>query len=395
MKGDVREWERTLKEKNEFEKRMRSMRKNTVIFDLDGTLLNTLEDLRDSVNVIMKRYGWETHSLEQIRSFVGNGIGKLMERSVPGGRENGQFKEAFLAFCEYYTGHCQIKTRPYDGVLDLMRELADNGFRLAIVSNKNDAAVKELNEIYFSKYTKAAIGDRKGARRKPAPDSVYAALEELGSKKEEAVYIGDSEVDYETAKNSGMDCILVSWGFRDREVLKNFEGAVVVDRCEEILELLPCGKMRIERYDTLPAEAREIRQTVFVEEQGFHEEFDGIDSEAWHLVLYDGDVPAATCRFFQDGPDGDYVVGRIAVVRQYRGQNIGSRILKRAEQEIRKLGGKKVRLHAQVQAKPFYEKQGYTAYGGVDYEENCPHVHMMKRWGCCREPDIVDKNTMG
>lgn len=356
------------------------MHKNTVIFDLDGTLLNTLEDLCDSVNAIMERYGWETHSLEQIRSYVGNGIGKLMERSVPGGRENEQFVEAFAAFREYYTGHCQIKTRPYDGVLDLMQKLAEDGYRLAIVSNKNDTAVKELNEVYFSKYTQAAIGEREGVRRKPAPDSVYAALEELGSRKEEAVYIGDSEVDYETAKNSGLDCILVSWGFRDREVLEQFEGAIVVDSCREIEKLLLSGKVRIEFYDKLPAEAREIRQTVFVEEQGFQEEFDGTDLEAWHLVLYDGEVPVATCRFFQDESDGNYIVGRIAVIKQYRGQNVGSRILERAEQEIQKMGGKKVRLHAQVQAKPFYEKQGYMAHGEVDFEEHCPHVHMEKEW---------------
>lgn len=213
-------------------------KKNTVIFDLDGTLLNTLEDLRDSVNVIMGKYGYPVHSLEQIRTFVGNGIGKLMERSVPGGRENPDFERALSDFKCYYTGHCRIKTKPYDGVLDLMKTLSGQGFKLAIVSNKNDAAVKELNEIYFSAYTMAALGDREGRARKPAPDAVFAALHELGSTREQAVYIGDSEVDYETAGNSGLDCILVSWGFRDRSVLERFEGAVVVDTCDEIRELL-------------------------------------------------------------------------------------------------------------------------------------------------------------
>ena len=213
-------------------------KKDTVIFDLDGTLLNTLDDLRDSVNAVMKKYGYPQHSLEQIRTFVGNGIGKLMERSVPGGRENEQFEQAFADFKSYYTDHCQIKTKPYDGVVDLMKCLSEQGFKLAIVSNKNDAAVKELNEIYFYRYTNAAIGERKGVRRKPAPDSVYAALDQLGSDIEKAVYIGDSDVDYETAVHCGMDCILVSWGFRDRELLESFDGAVVVDRCAEIRELL-------------------------------------------------------------------------------------------------------------------------------------------------------------
>lgn len=213
-------------------------KKDTVIFDLDGTLLNTLDDLRDSVNAVMKKYGYPQHSLEQIRTFVGNGIGKLMERSVPGGRENEQFEQAFADFKSYYTDHCQIKTKPYDGVVDLMKCLSEQGFKLAIVSNKNDAAVKELNEIYFSGYTNAAIGERKGVRRKPAPDSVYAALDQLGSEIEKAVYIGDSDVDYETAVNCGMDCILVSWGFRDRELLESFDGAAVVDHCADIRELL-------------------------------------------------------------------------------------------------------------------------------------------------------------
>lgn len=211
---------------------------DTVIFDLDGTLLNTLEDLHDCVNVIMRRFGWTEHSLGQIRKFVGNGIGKLMERSVPGGKENEQFEEAFSEFRSYYTSHCQIKTRPYDGVIALMQALKDNGYRIAIVSNKNDAAVKELNEIYFAPYTKAAIGDREGMRRKPAPDPVLTALDELGSCKENAVYIGDSEVDHETAKNSGLDCILVSWGFRERELLESFEDALIADTCEEIFKYL-------------------------------------------------------------------------------------------------------------------------------------------------------------
>lgn len=212
--------------------------KNTVIFDLDGTLLNTLEDLRDSVNVIMRKYGFPQYSLSQIRNFVGNGVGKLIERTVPGGRENESYESVLTDFKSYYTEHCRVRTKPYDGIPDLLKALRDKGFRLAIVSNKNDAAVRELSEIYFSPYIKAAIGDREGARRKPAPDAVFAALGELGSRKEKAVYVGDSEVDYETAVNSGLDCILVSWGFRDRELLESLEGAVVADDCEELLKLL-------------------------------------------------------------------------------------------------------------------------------------------------------------
>ena len=120
----------------------------------------------------------------------------------------------------------------------MMKTFSERGYKLAIVSNKNDAAVKELNKIYFSEYTHAAVGDREGIKRKPAPDLVFLALEEIGSVKERAVYIGDSEVDYNTARNSGMDCILVSWGFRDRELLESFPEAVVADDCAEILKML-------------------------------------------------------------------------------------------------------------------------------------------------------------
>ena len=212
--------------------------KDTVIFDLDGTLLNTLDDLRDSVNVIMRRHGYPEHSLEQIRNFVGNGVGNLIARAIPHGRDNGSFDRILEEFRSYYTRHCRIKTKPYEGVLDMMKTFSERGYKLAIVSNKNDAAVKELNKIYFSEYTHAAVGDREGIKRKPAPDLVFLALEEIGSVKERAVYIGDSEVDYNTARNSGMDCILVSWGFRDRELLESFPEAVVADDCAEILKML-------------------------------------------------------------------------------------------------------------------------------------------------------------
>lgn len=212
--------------------------KDTVIFDLDGTLLNTLEDLRDSVNVMMRRHGYPEHSLEQIRNFVGNGVGNLIARSIPHGRDNGSFDRILEEFRDYYTKHCRIKTKPYEGVPEMIKTLSERGYKIAIVSNKNDAAVKELNEIYFSRYTDAAVGDRAGVKRKPAPDLVFLALDEIGSERERAVYIGDSDVDYDTAQNSGLDCILVSWGFRDRELLEGFPEAVVVDDCAEILRLL-------------------------------------------------------------------------------------------------------------------------------------------------------------
>lgn len=212
--------------------------KNTMIFDLDGTLLDTLDDLMDSVNTTLAHFGWEPRSREEIRRFLGNGIRNLMERSTPEGCSGTQFEEALAFFREYYVKHCRIKTKPYQGVLALLASLKEKGCRIAIVSNKNDTAVKELCQDYFKEYVPVAIGEREGVARKPAPDSVFTALKELGSSAEEAVYIGDSEVDYATAKNSGLDCILVSWGFRDREQLISLGGTTVADDCEELLEML-------------------------------------------------------------------------------------------------------------------------------------------------------------
>lgn len=214
------------------------MKKDTIIFDLDGTLLNTLEDLHDSVNVTLSHFGWETRSLEEIRRFLGNGIRKLMEQATPENCPDKQFEDAFAFFREYYVNHCRIKTKPYAGILTMLAALKEKGFHLAIVSNKNDAAVKELCQDYFKEYVTISIGEREGVARKPAPDSVFAALKELGSSVENAIYVGDSEVDYATAKNSGLDCILVSWGFRDKELLESFEEAIVVDDCEELLRII-------------------------------------------------------------------------------------------------------------------------------------------------------------
>lgn len=139
--------------------------------------------------------------------------------------------------------------------------------------------------------------------------------------------------------------------------------------------------MDILTYDTLPNDASKIRQAVFVEEQGFHNEFDEIDKRAKHLVLYDNNSPVATCRFFQDESTGNYLIGRIAVIKQYRGKSLGSFVLKYAEAEIEKSGGNCVFLHAQIGAKKFYEKYGYKQYGEMDYEESCPHFWMCKMLG--------------
>lgn len=193
---------------------------HTIIFDLDGTLLNTLEDLTDAVNTALEMYGKPTRTIEEIRRFVGNGVRLLIERAVPEGSKKEEIDAIFEAFKEHYAKHCMDKTGPYEGVPEMLRELKKNGFRMAIVSNKLDTAVKELQELYFAEVVEVAIGEREGIPRKPAPDMIELALQELREEKESAVYVGDSEVDYETAQNAGLPCISVLWGFRDREFLE-------------------------------------------------------------------------------------------------------------------------------------------------------------------------------
>lgn len=194
-----------------------------VIFDLDGTLLDTLQDLCGSTNAALRQYGYPERTVEEVRRFVGNGVKNLMLRalSIEKPEDSPQFEEVFAAFKTHYALHSNDNTKPYPGVMELLGRLQAAGIRMAIVSNKLDAAVKQLNEIYFKDYISVAIGENEaaGVRKKPAGDTVFAALGELGAAPEEAVYVGDSEVDIATAENAGLPCISVTWGFRDSEWL--------------------------------------------------------------------------------------------------------------------------------------------------------------------------------
>ncbi len=210
---------------------------DTIIFDLDGTLLDTLEDLTNSVNYALERYQMPTRTISEIKGFVGNGIKVLMTRAVPEGEKNPRFEEAFSAFKEHYAVHCNDKTRAYDGVCELLEALKAKGYLLAIVSNKVDSAVQELKEKYFSAVG-VAVGDREGIRRKPEADSVLLALETLGSSRERAVYVGDSDVDLMTAKNSGLLCISVLWGFRDKEFLINHGAKIFAQKPSDIINIV-------------------------------------------------------------------------------------------------------------------------------------------------------------
>jgi len=209
-------------------------RYDAVLFDLDGTLLNTLDDLTDAVNHTLHAFNHPTVTREKVRLSVGNGVRRLIERVLPGGAADPDMESALVAFKRYYTGHCNVHTRPYEGIAETMAALNEAGVKLGIVSNKNDAAVKALAQAYFGSLVSAVVGGRDGVPRKPAPDMPLIALAALGVEPERTLYVGDSDVDVQTARNTGMDCILVTWGFRTEEELAGVASYYRVSDAAEI-----------------------------------------------------------------------------------------------------------------------------------------------------------------
>lgn len=214
--------------------------KRYAIFDLDGTLLDTLDDLTDSMNYILKENGFPLRTREEIRSFVGNGVRKLVERAIPSEKQGDAsfIDRLYKDFSTYYNKNCMNKTDLYEGILELVDTLIANGYDCAVVSNKIDAAVKELSEKYFGSKMKAAIGEKPGIPIKPEPSMVNSAISEMNASKERAIYIGDSEVDIFTAKNAGIPSVSVLWGFRDRSFLKERGAEVFVETTKELLDVL-------------------------------------------------------------------------------------------------------------------------------------------------------------
>lgn len=210
---------------------------DTIIFDLDGTLLNTLEDLKDSVNFALEKQGFPLRTLSEIRSFVGNGIRLLMERSVPENTDLEVFDCCFADFCEYYKAHMEDKTAPYDGINDMLSNVKKTGFKTAIVTNKADFAAQDLCRRMFGKNIDLVVGSSDDRPNKPAPDGVFYALEKLNSNVENTIFVGDADTDILTAKNAGLPSIGVLWGFRDREIIEN-EGAEYIVESVKDLEIL-------------------------------------------------------------------------------------------------------------------------------------------------------------
>ncbi len=211
---------------------------NTIVFDLDGTLLNTLEDLKDSVNYALERQGFPLRNLGEIRSFVGNGIRLLMERAVPKNIDNDTFEICFKDFCDYYKIHMEDKTAPYDGINDMLTNIKKAGFKTAIVTNKADFAAQDLCKRMFGKNIDFVVGSSDDRPNKPEPDGVFYALEKLGSKIENTVFVGDADTDILTAKNANLPSIGVLWGFRDREVIEEAGAEYIVESVKDLEKLL-------------------------------------------------------------------------------------------------------------------------------------------------------------
>ncbi len=214
---------------------------DAVIFDLDGTLLYTLDDVTDSMNYMLGLHNFPLRSREEIRSFVGEGAGQLMERAIPGGRGNPEFEKCLSDYFAHYFSNMQNKTYPFEGITETLKRLHEGSCKLAVVSNKIDSATKELTRSYFGEYIKVAIGQSGKFAAKPAPDTVFQALDELGAEAAKTLYVGDMEIDIETARNSGTVSVAVTWGYRDRRALEENGARYIIDKPQELLGIVGVG----------------------------------------------------------------------------------------------------------------------------------------------------------
>jgi len=214
------------------------MKYRLAVFDMDGTILNTLKDLTDATNHALRTCGYEEHTIDEVRFFVGNGIAKLIERALPPGTPVEERELVRKEFMKYYQVHSADNTGPYEGITDLLKRLKAKGVMTAVVSNKPDPAVRSLVREYFDGLFDAAVGDMEGQATKPAPDMCNKIFEKLGTSAEGGVYIGDSDTDIMTARNAGLDEILVSWGFRGRKFLEEHGAKVICDSPEEVFDII-------------------------------------------------------------------------------------------------------------------------------------------------------------
>ena len=211
------------------------MKYNTVLFDLDGTLIDTLEDLTDSVNLVMDREGYQEKTIEDVKNGIGEGYRFLMEACLPEGTEPSEIDRCTKLFEATYVERMMNKTKPYEGIIDLLANLRIHGANIAVVTNKMDQAAKAVCSHYFGTLIDVAIGDSPERRKKPNPDNVLEVLQQLGTTREQVLYVGDSDIDVRTAINSGIDFLGVSWGYRSRERLMGEGAEIIVDHPEDVL----------------------------------------------------------------------------------------------------------------------------------------------------------------
>ncbi len=216
----------------------KKMKRDTLIFDLDGTLLNTLDDLYISFNYAIKSFGYPERTLEEIKSFVGNGIKTAIERALPHKIQDEELEKIVCYFKIYYKDHMYERTQPYNGVIELLEYLKKSGYKIGIFSNKYDAAVQELNNKFFKEYSNAVLGEVSGIERKPNPAGLLKLIDQLNSSLEKTIYIGDSEVDIKTAQNANIPCISVLWGYKEKDFLVKNGGKIFVSNPNEIIKIL-------------------------------------------------------------------------------------------------------------------------------------------------------------
>lgn len=215
----------------------------TIIFDLDGTLMNTLDDLTISTNHALSQMGFTTRTIDEVRQFLGNGVRTLIEMALPEKTTEDTIERTISCFLQHYTSHCKDHSRPYDGILELLSSLKKMGVKMAIVSNKPDVEVKKLNAEHFAEFIDVALGEneKSGIPRKPSPAMVYEAINQLGAEPGKSLYVGDSDVDILTARNAGIDCLSVTWGFKTAEFLSQFGATRMIDSPSEMLEVIKEG----------------------------------------------------------------------------------------------------------------------------------------------------------
>ncbi len=212
----------------------------TIIFDLDGTLMNTLDDLTISTNHALSQMGFTTRTIDEVRQFLGNGVRTLIEMALPEKTTEDTIERTISCFLQHYTSHCKDHSRPYDGILELLSSLKKMGVKMAIVSNKPDVEVKKLNAEHFAEFIDVALGEneKSGIPRKPSPAMVYEAINQLGAEPEKSLYVGDSDVDILTARNAGIDCLSVTWGFKTAEFLSQFGATNMIDAPLQMMEMI-------------------------------------------------------------------------------------------------------------------------------------------------------------